>query len=184
MIPTELYHHSDSLTGYKKDEEDGDDSIAERDQGSSKYYKHRRQPLAPDERKLKSIENKKRKYSSDSAVSNKQPNSSNKSNTHDRDSNKKNKTNHNLTNNKTVSHGHFANQKKQPAKPFPNPSNAKPISHNKSLPSITKPDSAEKKDETENAIKENVTSDDKEKKEKKKKDKKEKKEKKDKPTED
>lgn len=64
MIPSELYKHTDSLTGYQ----DSDNEDREQE-ANSKYYKHRKQPLTADERKIKSQENKKRKYSSENAVS-------------------------------------------------------------------------------------------------------------------
>lgn len=65
LIPHELYKHTASLTGYHDDSENEEQV---NDAANSKYYKHRKQPLTADERKIKSIENKKRKYSSENAV--------------------------------------------------------------------------------------------------------------------
>jgi hypothetical protein len=72
IIPTELYKHTETMTGYREDEDDSAASESEENTESnlnSKYYKHRKQPLTADERKIKSQENKKRKYSSENAVS-------------------------------------------------------------------------------------------------------------------
>jgi hypothetical protein len=63
MIPTELYKHTETLTGYREDDDEQPET-----ESSNKFYKHRKLPLTADERKTKSQENKKRKYSSENAV--------------------------------------------------------------------------------------------------------------------
>lgn len=80
MIPTELYQHTDSLTGFKNDpaEEATEEKnlvidnkgkgkenkrkCMEDTEESNKYYKHKKQPLSADEKKLFRQEIKKRKY--------------------------------------------------------------------------------------------------------------------------
>lgn len=70
MIPSDLYNHTESMTGNKnvKAVDVIANSViqnAEIEETSGKYFKHKKQPLAADEKKLLRQERKKRKYEPD-----------------------------------------------------------------------------------------------------------------------
>lgn len=70
LIPTDLYNHTESMTGNKNSHapEVVENSVIKAndgEEGNSKYFKHKKQPLAADEKKLLRQERKKRKYEPD-----------------------------------------------------------------------------------------------------------------------
>lgn len=85
LIPRDLYLHTHSSaniaeipTSSSRETEEGTSSNKKRKQdevlaepvvsaNAEKYYKHRKQPLTADEKKLRSQQNKKAKYSSENA---------------------------------------------------------------------------------------------------------------------
>lgn len=70
LIPTDLYNHTESMTGNKNIHvpevvENSVFKANDGEEGNNKYFKHKKQPLAADEKKLLRQERKKRKYEPD-----------------------------------------------------------------------------------------------------------------------
>jgi hypothetical protein len=65
-VPTDVTDHDDK--GGNKKRKNQEIAIAETVDSNGKYFKHRKQPLTADERKLQSQQNKKAKYAAENAI--------------------------------------------------------------------------------------------------------------------
>jgi hypothetical protein len=60
MIPSDLYQHTESLTGFKNDDASASQENDEDNEG--KFYRHKKLPMTAEEKKKLRKDRKKRKY--------------------------------------------------------------------------------------------------------------------------